>query len=502
MEKATEARTAPVLGEGAELTGGWRVVRVLGEVAGFEAVIVEDDAFGVAFCFLLSADSPDPELDESWASAWGTVRRILRDERFGRLVLDEVPSATLLADRLAEGWTPPSAWHDQLLDHVRGCHREGRWHGQIAADRVVIGVDGLALPGWGLGGVDPEDAKARDLAALSAIAGMAPTPAPAPSPPHSPAEDAEDSFDLDAFSDEALSPAPPAEGRASPEVAALRTAMASDHLPTLRSALAAWVEADGATELPEVLLARDALARLEQKVAAALDKAQGLLQKGDSLGAVAMCREAVRLGAEEEAEPVLREARKQARAMLSRRRLPSLRVLAISVAGFAALALLVVAGWLSFRDAPEDRQLAEQVAETVRRGGERSAVSFLASLRSSGVESPRGEELLAEHLERLVDQERAMMLSLRREVVSRGARPHRADQLAEEAFTELSTLATTDFSSPILPERVSRAIVLLDKAAALYRVDTELHAEQAVIAVDLLLREDPLFQGDGGGASR
>lgn len=492
MDIAAEARTTPVLSVGAELTGGWRVVRVLEEIAGVDAVLVEDDAFGHAFCFPIAADAPDPVLDEGGAIGWGGVRRVLRDEHFGRIVLDEVPEGTLLADRLADGWMPPPAWHAGLAALVREQHRKGYWHGQIAPDRIVISADALAVPGWGLGPGESEDMKARDLAALSAIAGLGSAPVRATADLEAPSRG--DEFDLEGMV-WGSAPAPPGDAPGDSHSSKLRAALVSDHLPTIRAAIDVWVNDQQASETPEFLRAKDALARLEHKVAEQLETAREMLRCGDPLGAVALCREAVRLGAEEEAGPVLRQARKQARALLSRPRLPAPKKLLLGVATVAVLALLGFAGWLSARPDPSARQADETVASLLRDGGERAAVNWLLLQKEREDAGSRVSFLLHEHLTQLVESEREMLLALRGEVVARGARPLRADQLTEESLAELETLAATTMSSGILPARVSRALVLLDKAAALYRAGTELRAEDAVAGFDHLLREDPVFDG-------
>lgn len=492
MDIAAEARTTPVLSVGVELTGGWRVVRVLEEVAGIDAVLVEDDAFGHAFCFPIAPDAPDPVLDEGRAIGWGSVRRILRDEHYGRIVLDEVPEGTLLADRLADGWMPPSAWHAGLAALVREQHRKGNWHGQIVPDRIVISADALAVAGWGLGPGETEDLKARDLAALSAIAGLGSAPVRATADLESPSQ--ADEFEVEDVAG-GSGPASPRSAPSDSDSSKLRAALVSDHLPTIRTAIGAWVSDQQALETPEFLRAKDALARLERKVAEQLETAREMLRCGDPLGAVALCREAVRLGAEEEAGPVLRQARKQARALLSRPRLPAPKKLLLGVATVAVLALLGFAGWLSVRPDHSALQVDEKVTGLLREGGERAVVNWLLLQKEREEAGSRVSFLLHEHMRQLVESEREMLLALRGEVVARGARPLRADQLTEESLTELETLAATSLSSGILPARVSRALVLLDKAAALYRAGTELRAEDAVVGFDHLLREDPVFDG-------
>ncbi len=503
VNEAYESTTAPVLAIGTELMGGWRVVRLLSDVSGQEAVLVEDDAFGRAICFVLPADAPDPAIDDASASRWGTNRRLLRDEVYGRILLDEVPDGPLLADRLAEGWSPTQAWFEELGTRVREQHRAEGWHGQLAPDRIVIGQEGLAVAGWGLGAGDAADLRARDLAALGAVAGMAgktAVPAP-PRPVETPETVAGPStldFDLEPGESAPAGPPPPP---GAPDTTALRAAISADHLPHLREAIESWRAGGGSEHLPDFVRARDALERLERRVADQLDGARRMLERGDPLGAVAACREVIRLGAEEEAGPLLKQARRQAKQMLSRGRLPSLRQLGIGAAGLAVVLLLLLGLWSVLPDSAEGERLVTTVEELAAAEGERKAVNLLLGLRTRNEASDELEQLLSEHYAAMVDGERQRLVDLRREVVARGARPRDGDALAEQALGALEALPGDPiFQSPMLASRIGQHLAELDKVAALYRADTVVREEDAVRAVELLVADDPVFVAPAGGA--
>ena len=488
MEPSWETVTAPVIAPGAHLAGGWIVERILPEVGGCEAYLVTDGAAGRALCFRLSAEAPDPTLDETSAAVWGTVRRILMDDTLGRIVLDEVPEGSLLTDCLAEGWSPGPPWVEQLGSRLRQEHRRDRWHGQIAPDRIVVGAEGVAVAGWGLAEGDLGDLKARDLAAIAAIAGMV----GASREPQRESTGEDPSATLPGDIPDA------GAGHENPDDAALSAALSSDHVPTLRAAVEEWLAQGGAEDVPEFIKASDALRRLEERIEQQLASAEALIGRGDPLGAVAACREVVRLGAEEQAAPVMKQARKQARQMLAPGGRKAWKIWALTAAGVLALGLVASALWSSMGASSEQAELRRKVAEMVRTRGERDVAAWLLDLRTTGESTPASEELLAEHLQHLVQGEKEKMLGLRREMVAQGARPREADQLAEDALGRIESLVRENFESPLLAAGLSRSLVDLDKAAALYRAGAGVDERAAVEAVGQLLREDPVFVGDHG----
>ena len=467
--------TAPVIGVGTEFAGGWRIERVLAEVAGLRAFYAVDGAYGHAICFLLPPGASDPELDEQAAAAWGTTRCILRDPELGRIVLDEVPEGPLFVEKLSEGWTPGPAFVDPIAAALRREHRRGRWHGQLAPDRIVLGADHVAVAGWGLSEGDASDLRARDLAGLAALSGHA---------------DRGRTGGGESGGDAPEAGAP--SGGAA--LAALCAAMASDHLPTLRAALERWREGGGDEAIAEYRRAVDALERIERKIDEQLDAARLQIERGDPLGAVAACREVVRLGAEDRALPLMKQARRQAREMLGGRR-PLWRrrdVLGAVVGGVLLLAVLI--WWQSGADGKESR-IARQAAVMADTRGEREVTAWLLDLRATGESSAETEALLTRHLQALASEEREKMLQLRREIVSQGARPRQADRLAEQALARLDALAAADPTAAGLGTRLTRALIEVDKAAARYRAGARIDAASAQRAVEQLLREDSLFGG-------
>ncbi|MDQ7088455.1 MAG: hypothetical protein Q9Q13_11640 [Acidobacteriota bacterium] len=226
-------------------------------------------------------------------------------------------------------------------------------------------------------------------------------------------------------------------------LSALCAAMASDHLPTLRAALDRWREDGGDEQVPEYRRALDALERIERKVDEHLEAARLQVERGDPLGAVAACREVVRLGAEDRALPLMKQARRQARDMLGGRR-PFVRRAWIVAAGAVGLLLCGLLGWWLMGRGGDSGEIARQAALMARTHGERAVIAWLLDLRVTGESSAETEALLTGHLQALAAQERQKMLELRREIVSQGARPRQADRLAEESLARLDALAAAD----------------------------------------------------------
>ncbi|UCF66342.1 MAG: hypothetical protein JSV80_11150 [Acidobacteriota bacterium] len=460
----TETATAPVQPEiGEPLAGGWRVERLLGEHERILAVLAQGDAGARALCFVLPADSPDPELDDTVAAGWGSTRVVLRDERWGRVVVDEIGEGPLLCDRLQRGSIPPQAWMDELRRRVNAQHRRGALHGQLRPELIAISPGGPQIGGWGLVAASAEELEAIDATALAQIAGAA------------------------------------GEGSAEQRGPALRAAIVSDHLPTLRRAIEqhqlsqgsdAW---RGSTSDKDLARALDALTRIEQKVATQLAEARHRLDEGDPLGAVAACREAIRLGAEDEAEPLLRQARRQARRMLNR------RGLAVSargwIVGAAALVVLAACGFallVAGGRSNGEPSLESVVARHAAAGGPRAAVRALLSLYERGELPPSGHDLLSEQLRQLASSERQRLVELRRDAVAQGARPRAADPLAEQALDEMDGLAR-EFQPSGLAGRLTQALSHVDRAASLYRASLGLSPEEAMRAVEQLILDDRVF---------
>jgi hypothetical protein len=474
-EKVQIAATAPDVGE--PLAGGWHVERQLQPAGEMPVLLVVDDVGDRAIAFVLDAGAADPPLDEERAARWGTLRRVLRDETWGRLVVDGIPEGELLTDWMAAGKEVPPAWIDQLGDRLRADHRDDAWHGQLAADRIVVGDQELAVAGWGLGGDDDADGqRSRDLAALAALTGR---------------RGAQES---------ARSTGTVEIGPASPR---MQAALAADHIPTLREALSEVEQALERGELDgepaELARARDALQRLEAKATAQLESAERMITQGDPLGAVAACREAIRLGEEERAEPILKEARRQARRLLTGGERDAWRRWLFVAVGVAALAIVVVVGALWLMPGGGESPLEARLAELEQAGGRRAVVRWLAELEARGEGTVRTRELLATELQRLADEERARLLELRRRTVARGARPHRADRLAENGLATLAGLAAGDAGPAPTPAAIQQVLRDVDRAATRYRAATAIDTETAAAAVDRLLVTDPVFAGSAGG---
>jgi hypothetical protein len=480
--ETTKSITAPVLSVGSILAGGWVVERLLEEGDGLEGALCRKQSSEMAICTPLPADHPGPSLDEEQWALWGTARRILPDEQFGRVVVDEVPDGELLAARLQQGRPLSAGLHEQLVEKIRAAHRRGWTHGQLTTDRILVGDEGLTLAGWGLTLDDPIAARARDEAVLAVLAGA----------PASGAAEAEPGEGADATDPE----------EAPTDAGALRSAIRSGHLLTLRQALETWTQAGGDPGHPDAVRARDALARIEQRVDEQLGQARRLLAAGDTLGVVAACREAIRLGAEEEASPLLREARRQSRRQLGGGRLPPLRVIATLAAGGVVLLLLVIALVLGLREPPEHGALREQVEVLASLRGPRAAVSHLIALKEAGDQRQLVIDLLDESLVALGEAERQSMMNLRREAVVQGAQPRRADTAADTALARLRGLVAEGPEQPALGARLRDVLGEIDAAASVYRAAVAITEEHAVSAVDLLLAEDPAFAGPAGEAGR
>ncbi len=450
-----------------ELLGGtWIVLEPVETPAPWPVVRLRGEDGTPAIGVLLGDDGPDPVLDEKLAAHWNVSRRVLRDPVHGRVLVDELPDGPGIVDE-ADGLAPPGAV-DELSRKVQEAHRRGMPHGLLLPALVVRGPEGIAAAGWGILVEPREEAIARDLAAIGALEGS--------------------------------TGRVPAEG-ASPGAAAesvLRPALFSDHLPTLAAAIERAREAGVPEDDPLFVRARDALARLEGKVESCLASARERLERGDPLGAVAACREAIRLGAEEEAGPLLAEARRQARRMVGKPRVGR-RAARVGAAG-AVLLLALAAAFLLSRGGNDDSGLlvarAERMAE--EQGAREAATFLLGRWRESGG-PPSLEGPIETFLRRTAREERERLLALRREVVRRGGRPRRADRLADRALEELDRVAAAGLAQPNPDLRLARALLEVDRAASFYRAATVLTAAQAASAVDGLLRIDPVFAPDGAG---
>ncbi|GAB4223188.1 MAG: hypothetical protein Kow0062_22780 [Acidobacteriota bacterium] len=453
-----ELETGEDLAPGTAIAGSWRVERSLGEHGGvaFHLLRAEDGA-GLAIAARAPVEAGEPAVDEEQAAFWGTVRRVLRDERLGRIVLDELPDGALLADRIAAGREAAAGPCARLEERVREAHRLGWAHGALAPELVVVGDEGLAVAGWGIAAGDPEDLKARDSSALAGLGAGAREPR------------------------EALS------------TASLRAAIVSDHLPTLRAALEQWQRDGGSPVEPDALRAADALARLERRVAEQLGKARSMLERGDTLGAVACCREAIRLGAEQEAGPLLEAARRASRRQLSVRRLPSRQVLSGVALAAVILGLLAVALVLALREDPALAALRERVAAAEREQGLRAAVRLLIDARDGGRALEEVDVLLSRRLAALAEAERTRMVGLRADVVARGGRPRRADEIAEQALDQLEQLAGEGAGAAALSVRLDNILGEIDRAAVLYRASVALSVEEVEQGVEELIAIDPVL---------
>ena len=450
----------PSIAAGDRLANVWQVERVLGAQRGVTAALARSAAGGRALCFLTSDEDHEPALDETSETIWATSRKVMRDELHGRVVVDVIGAGELLSDLLAaDGIVPPSVT-EALAGRARAEHRRGRAHGQLKADRIVLGPEGPQVAGWGLVAGVTGDLIAGDLADLAALSGESGT-------------------------------GPDLPGAREPRAASLHAAIISEHLPTLRRAVAT-VESSLVGEPDEDLLrARDALKRVESKVDECLVSARRSIGRDDPLGAVAACREAIRHGAEQEAEPMLRMARRRAKEMLDGPRRPGARWL---VAGAIAIAVLAVAALVAWTRAEggAQRELVARVEQLSAEQGQRAAVRLLVASHSRGELHGEGLDLLAEHLSLLATSERKRLLVLRREAIAQGARPRTADREAEEALSDLEQLARRP-EHPAFATQLQRALSRIERAASVYRSRAELTAEQAMRAVELLILEDPVF---------
>jgi hypothetical protein len=262
--------------------------------------------------------------------------------------------------------------------------------------------------------------------------------------------------------------------------------------------LAEWNQQGGAQDDSAAVRAADALSRLERKVAENLEDARRRVDAGDPLGAVGPCREAIRLGAETEAVPLLREARRQARQMVGAKRWPSWRVIAVAAGGGLALLLLVIAGALALRPSDGVAQLKEQIRRTEQRDGERTAMMFLLAHRERSESPAVAEDLLAAEAERLVQAEQQKLAQLRRESLAKGGRPRDADAAAESALRQLREVIATGGDSATMGPRLQQALAQIDRAVRMYRASAGISATEAVRGVESLLAKDPLFGGGGG----
>jgi hypothetical protein len=349
---------------------------------------------------------------------------------------------------------------EDLTERIRAEHRAGRAHGRLLPQYIAFGAEGIQAAGWGLQQTVGLDATSRDLADLAALAASA----------------AQTSV--------------PGEAAATGSEPPLHAAVVSEHLPTLRRAVAAAVANPGSVDADELLRAQDALRRLEKRIAECLERARTTLDGRDPLGAVAACREAIRYGAEEEAGPMLRLARRQAKELLEGKgRLPAIpRPVAAGLLGVLALVVLV-GWWLASGDGTTSA--AEQVAHAAVERGERGAMRMLIALRDRGEIEP-DSELMLERIDLLLAAETQRLLQLRREAIAEGARPLDADVVAEEGLDELRLL-TADTAHPALQTRLQRALASVDRAGAMYRARTPLGANQAMRAVELMIAVDPAF---------
>ncbi len=492
--------TAPALAAGSRLAGSWVVERRLADVGGLPALLAQGVDGGRAILFVLPDAAADPVLDEGEAARWGTVRHVVRDPEHGRVVVDEVPEGALLSDRLALGMTPSQGLVDELARRLREMHRKTGAHGQLAPDRVVIGPEGPSVAGWGLGSEDVEQRRGRDLAWISRLAGLAGSkPRRGPDEENSPTgivaaanENAPTETGPREVTAETAPTGPVADG---PGTHRLQAAILSGHIPTLRQALDEWAAGGGRADEPAVLRARDALGRLEKKVETALEDARKRIAEGDPLGAVAPCREAVRLGAEAEAEPLLKQARRQAKQMVATpRRAPSTRTLYVAGAGVAAL-FVVVALVLALKPSGSTKRLRAEAEAAASRDGERAAVLLLLGHRERGEDSSALDALLTEHLATLGRDERERLTRLRRESVAQGARPRDVDGQTEDALRRLGDVISSGVDAPALKPRLQQALLQLDRAAMLYRTSTRLGVADAARAAERLIAEDPVFGG-------
>lgn len=457
----TETIREPV--PGTVIAGNWTLEGPLVSRGGIPAGLAKGPGSGHAIVFFLPEGSPAPCLEIDQEALWGSVRRVLRDEEWGRVVVDEMPAGESLAERIARGGGAALGALSELKKRVGQAHQRGWIHGQLSADRVVCGPEGIAVAGWGLVGEDTRDLLSQDLAALAALASAAGERERGPDEP---------------------SLTGPVVVDQRPEAVALRAATRADHLPGLRQALEQWTASGGAPDHPDARRAADALARLERKVTTHLDQAASMLQAGDPLGAVAACREAIRLGAsEEEAGPLLAQARRQARRMVGRRARLSWRMLAAGGAGLAAVGLLLLLAHGALRPSPEEGKTRTEAMMRAAREGERGAVSWLAERREEMGRSGWLDSLIASHVERMVAQERDRLITAKRDAIAQGGVPQEADQLARGALAELDEVVQ-HLDDAALAARLTSALLAIDRAASSYKGNVRLGAAEAARAVE------------------
>ncbi|GEM_PF-5313256 len=466
------AVTAPILEVGDRLAETWEVRRILDAVSGLEAVLAEGPGRGFAVCYLLSAVATEPLLDGEAATLWGTHRRILHDENFGSVVVDELPPGEMLSERLAAGRPPSVGMFEELQAKVRRYHRMGRAHGQLAPDRIIIGESGIAAAGWSVVTEDFDVLRARDEEAMAAVSALC-----------TGAEGAR---------------AVPPDSAADPLRITLGSVLASDHLPTIEGVLFEWESAGRPMDLPEVTRALDAVARLRRRIDDSLLEAKESVERGDPLAAVAACREAIRLGAEEEAEPILRDARREAQRQLGTEARRNWRSYATIAAGGIAALLITAALWSAVRTDPAERRFEQRLNQRIEQRGARQAVYWLLEQEKDAESYPYVAASLAEQLPALAVYERERLIELKRQVVAQGARPREADRLAQQALEELDAVTAKGTSSPGLLAQLKNRLAAVDRAASLYMASGAITADQAQDALDALIAEDPLFRVEGG----
>jgi hypothetical protein len=468
------APVEPAIGE--SIAGAWIVQQALTREP--RPIYLAHGVTGDTRAALVLLDDADaePSLSPQLSDLFGTTRRVLRDERFGRVVVDEIPQGPSLAERLSSGQSIPLGVRGELQRRLREAHHADGAHGALQPELIILGVGELAIAGWGLDLSDRSAARARDTAALSALLGRVA---------------ALSAGDTGVVSGD--------DGARSNALNGLRAAIVSDHLPTLRRAFESWNESGGDDRDPDVVRARDALTRLEAKVAGLLSQAERLLESNDVLGATAVCREAIRLGAEDQAEPLLKRARRQAKSTLSAAwyQQPRYRWGAAAIA-VVLVVLFAVVRW-SIGNSEARQRLAAEVDGVARREGARQAAVMLFGMQSRQPESAHVEQLLAEQLQQTAAQERARLVALRNTAVEQGGRPLEADEESQRVLRDLEQIAASALDTPGLATQFQRALIQVERVAAMYQVSSGLSAEDAAAAVDALLADDAAF-GPGGGS--
>ena len=280
----------------------------------------------------------------------------------------------------------------------------------------------------------------------------------------------------------------------------LAAAIQADHIPTLRGALEKWRAAGGREDDPLAARAEDALSRLDAKALGCLDEARRLLAGGDPLSAVAPCREAARLGLAEEAEPLLREARRQAKQIvrpssnpLARIPMPRLPWRWIGLA-FAALALgaaLVVGALWAFGPSRGEAELRAAYEKVLAADGDRAAAAMLLERVEAGERSGALDKLIHGALPSVLNGERRRLEGFRRDAAAKHANAPEADRVAADALRALDELAASEGRGPQPKTRFDRAAGLVDKAGDLYRSAAQMSPEDAAKGVDGLLGADP-----------